>query len=400
MKHLILLTAIVLASFTVQAQDVELRADHPREYIVQQGDTLWDIAGKFLARPWQWPAIWDANQQIENPHLIYPGDVISLVFIGGEPRLVVGTDDSIRRLSPEVRRIPVDGPIDTIPFDAVETFLQYPRVISAEEFESLPYVIANNEQRILAGPGDRTYVRGLDASVRVGDEVVLARVNYRFEDRSANPKASDRLSQTRIVPPKMKARSHEREATRLWQTTFGRMERFDYPVIGYELWENGRGRVLKTGDPAIVEIISGRHETLEGHYVLPVDEHVYEANFYPQAMDRQPDNGRIIAITGTSFGAGHYQIVSINLGTADGVHSGHTFSVFRPGATVRDQRYSLMSRAAFREPDQRYVDLPDEFAGRVMVFRSFERVSYAIVLQGSGRAIQIDDILDHPDRSL
>ncbi len=396
MKRLVFLTAIVLAAFTVQAQDVELREDHPREYVVQEGDTLWDIAGRFLTRPWQWPAIWDANPQIENPHLIYPGDVISLVFIDGEPRLMV--NDSVRRLSPDVRRESIDGPISTIPLDAVETFLDAPRIVSAEEYEQLPYVIANNEQRVLAGPGDRTYVRGLDGA-QTGDEVVLARVNYMFEDRSANPNSDVRINK-KMIEREGQVRADLRPASALWKSTIGQIDRYNYPVIGYELWETARGRVVRTGDPAIVEILSGRRETMEGDFVLPVHDHVYDASFHPRAMDQIPEDGRVIAITGSSYGAGHYQVVAINLGTAQGVQAGHTFSAFRPGETIRDDRYPLMSRAAFREPEKRYVDLPDEFAGRIMVFRPFEHVSYAIVLEGSGNTIQVDDVLAHPDRSL
>jgi hypothetical protein len=395
-KRLVFLTAIVLAAFTVQAQDVELREDHPREYVVQEGDTLWDIAGRFLTRPWQWPAIWDANPQIENPHLIYPGDVISLVFIDGEPRLMV--NDSVRRLSPDVRREPIDGPISTIPLDAVETFLEAPRIVSAEEYEQLPYVIANNEQRVLAGPGDRTYVRGLEGA-QTGDEVVLARVNYMFEDRSANPNSDVRINK-KMIEHEGQVRAELRPASALWKSTIGQIDRYNYPVIGYELWETARGRVVRTGDPAIVEILSGRRETMEGDFVLPVHDHVYDASFHPRAMDEIPEDGRVIAITGSSYGAGHYQVVAINLGTAQGIQAGHTFSAFRPGETIRDERYPLMSRAAFREPEKRYVDLPDEFAGRIMVFRPFEHVSYAIVLEGSGNTIQVDDVLAHPDRSL
>ncbi|WP_181918863.1 LysM peptidoglycan-binding domain-containing protein [Wenzhouxiangella sediminis] len=396
MKRLVFLTAIVLAAFTVQAQDVELREDHPREYVVQEGDTLWDIAGRFLTRPWQWPAIWDANPQIENPHLIYPGDVISLVFIDGEPRLMV--NDSVRRLSPDVRREAIDGPISTIPLDAVETFLDAPRIVSAEEYEQLPYVIANNEQRVLAGPGDRTYVRGLDGA-QTGDEVVLARVNYMFEDRSANPNSDARINK-KMIEREGQVRAELRPASALWKSTIGQIDRYNYPVIGYELWETARGRVVRTGDPAIVEILSGRRETMEGDFVLPVHDHVYDASFHPRALDEIPEDGRVIAITGSSYGAGHYQVVAINLGTAQGIQAGHTFSAFRPGETIRDERYPLMSRAAFREPEKRYVDLPDEFAGRIMVFRPFEHVSYAIVLEGSGNTIQVDDVLAHPDRSL
>ena len=397
MKRILILTVIILVAFTVQAQDVELREDHPREYVVQEGDTLWDIAGRFLTRPWQWPAIWDANPQIDNPHEIYPGDLISLVFIGGEPRLTV--DDSVRRLSPAVRRDSVERPISTIPLDAVEVFLNAPRIFSTDEYQQLPYVIANNEQRVLAGPGDHTYVRGLD-DVNVGDEVALARVNYMFEDRSANPDSDRRIRKKLIKTDGTQVRSDLRPASAVWKATIGQIDRYNYPVIGYELWKTARGRVAKTGDPAIVEIVSGRHETMEGDLVVPIDDHAYDPTFHPRAMDETPGDGRVIAITGSSFGAGHYQVVAINLGTVDGIQSGHTFSAFRPGESIRDDRYPLMSRAAFQEPEKRYVDLPNEFAGRIMVFRPFENVSYAIVLEGSANTIQVDDVLAHPDRSL
>lgn len=398
MKRIVILTVIVLAAFTVQAQDVELREDHPREYVVQEGDTLWDIAGRFLTRPWQWPAIWDANPEIDNPHLIYPGDVISLVFVGGEPRLRV--DDSVRRLSPQVRREPIEGPISTIPLDAIETFLRRPRILGPDEFEQLPYVLANNEERIYAGPGDRTYVRGLE-DARVGEEFVLARVSYQFEDRSADPDSEIQLKRNRILQGPGQVPSDVRPPSPVWKATIGRIDRFDYPIIGYELWETARARVLKTGDPAILEIVSGRRETVAGDFVLPVDEYQYDPTFYPRAMDSVPEHARVLTITESSYGAGHYQIVAINLGHSDGVEAGHVFSVFRPGATVRDERgYPPYSRKSWKNRDKRYVDLPDEYAGQIMVFRPFERLSYAIVLEGSANTVRVDDHLDHPDRRL
>lgn len=397
MKRILVLTFTLLLAFSLQAQDIELREDHPREYVVQEGDTLWDIASRFLTRPWQWPAIWHANPQIDNPHLIYPGDVISLVFIGGEPRLMV--DDSVRRLSPEIRRERLDGPISTIPFDAIAPFLRQPRIVAANQLESLPYVIANNEQRVFAGTGDRTYVRGI-GDAQVGEEFVIARLTYQFEDRGAEGAEDIDLRRNRMRPGPGQVPSDVRPAGSVWQATFGRMERYNYPVIGYELWESAHARVIKAGDPAVLELTSGRREVMEGDFALPLDTHEYDAQFHPQAMDRVPDRARILTITEAHFGVGHYQIVAINLGTADGVTAGHTFSAFRPGETIRDkQRYPLMSKAARENPDRRYVTLPEEYAGQVMVFRPFERISYAIVLDGD-RAIRVDDRLDHPDRRL
>lgn len=399
MKRLLTIVAILgLVWGSVQAQDVELRDDHPRQYVVQEGDTLWDIASRFLTRPWQWPAIWQANPQIADPHLIFPGDIISLEFVGGEPRLTMSRDDSIRRLGPEIRREDISGPIATIPFDAIEPFLRNPRIVTQEELDELPYVIANYDQRVFAGPGDRTYVRGLE-DARVGQEVVLAELTYQFEDRSAG-EDQIQLRRNRMRQGPAQVASYERPSSSIWKATFGQMERFDFPVIGYELWEAARARVIKVGDPTIIEILSGRREVAEGHYVLPVDFHVYDANFYPQAMDEVPEGANVLTISDAYFGVGHYQIVAISLGTADGIEAGHTFSTFRPGDTIRDdQKYPLMSRAAFRESERRFVTLPDEFSGRLMVFRPFERISYAIVLEG-GREVRVNDRLDHPDREL
>ena len=398
MKRILVLTAVLLLAFSVQADDIELREDHPREYVVQEGDTLWDIATRFLERPWQWPAIWHANPQIDDPHLIFPGDVISLVFVGGEPRLMV--DDSVRRMSPEIRREQLDGPITTIPYDAIEPFLRHPRIIPAEQFDSLPYVIANEGQRVMSGPGDRTYVRGLDNDVGVGDEVVVARVTFQFEDRRAPSDEDIKLRRNRMRHGPGQVPSHERPAGRVWQSTFGRMERFDYPIIGYEMWEAARARVIQTGDPAILELTFGRREVMEGDRVLPVDEHIFDTTFHPRAMDEVPERARVLAISEAGYGVGHLQILAINLGTADGVEPGHMFSAFRPGETIRDNlRYPLLSREARLNSDQRYVTLPEEYAGHVMVFRPFENISYAIVLDGTD-AIRVDDVLDHPDREL
>jgi len=399
-----MILAIVLLSASLQAQDVELREDHPREYVVQEGDTLWGIASRFLTRPWQWPAIWQANPQIEDPHLIFPGDRISLEFVGGEPRLMVNQrdrdriDDSILRLGPEIRRQPMDEAITTIPLDAIEPFLRRPRVVGPDELDDLPYVLANQERITFASTGDRSYVRGLDG-VRVGQEVIVARNTYQFVDRSRND--NDRnLRRIQMRRGQGQVPSSERRMPRIWRATFGQLDGLKHPVIGYELWESARARVVKTGDPAIIELLSGRREVAAGDYILPVDDHVYEPLFTPRAMDEVPENARVLTISEAYYGVGHYQIVSISVGTADGIEAGHTFSAFRPGERVRDElRYPLMSRAAWRNSDKRFVDLPDEYAGQVMVFRPFEDVSYAIVMDGTN-AIRANDLLFHPDRRL
>ncbi len=397
MKRIITLLIVLALALAAYAGDIELREDHPREYVVQPGDTLWDIAARFLTRPWQWPAIWHANPQIDNPHLIFPGDVISLVFIGGEPRLMV--DDTVRRLSPQVRREPIDGPITTLPLDAIEPFLRAPRVVSEEEFDALPYILANHERRILAGPGDLTLARGME-DARVGDEFVIARLAYQFVDRSEAVVGDRHMRRNAMRSGGAVAPPYERPSSEIWRNTAGRLAVFDYPVVGYELYEAARATVIQTGDPTILQVDQGRREVMAGDRVLPIDEFQLETLFLPRAMEPMPENGRVLSITESYYGVGRFQIVAINLGSEHGIQPGHMFSAFRPGQTMRDnQRYPRMSRAAFQSPERVHVTLPDEYSGLIMVFRPFEQISYAIVLDGTN-AVRINDLLDHPDRKL
>ncbi|GAB4167488.1 MAG: LysM peptidoglycan-binding domain-containing protein [Wenzhouxiangellaceae bacterium] len=385
---------MIVATFgliaVAQEQAVELRSDHPQEYIVQEGDTLWDIAGRFLARPWQWPAIWQANPQIENPHLIYPGDRISLVYVDGQPRLMV---DRTRRLSPEIRREPVSGPIRTIPLSAIEPFLTRPRVMDADELAALPYVVANQDTRFAAAEPERTFVRGLDG-VQPGSQVVIARLNYQFEDVERSGRRG--LAQNRIRGNLGAVPSGERPIP-LKGPGKKRAER----VIGYQLWEVARAEVLTLGDPAQLKILDADFEVRAGDYVLPLDDYLYDLTFQPRAPDfTVPDGVHVIGIHGGDHSVGEYQIVALDIGAEDGVAPGHTFSVFHPGDRIKDPFYDgLRGRPAPKNVDGRQVRLPEQFAGTVMVFRAFDRVSYALVMDTT-TGIQVGDHVDHPDRRL
>ncbi len=397
MKRTIIVLVILLLAFSLQVGAVELREDHPREYVVQPGDTLWDISARFLTKPWQWPNIWQANPAIENPHLIYPGDVISLVFIGGEPRLMV--DDSIKKLSPSIRAEDIDGPITTLPRDAIDPFLRRIRILSEEDMEGLPYIVGNEDNRSMASPGDRTYARGME-SAKVGDRVVIARKTHQFLDRREAMYVEQGIRRNRIRSGWAQVPSGERPSSSLWLNTVGRLDEFTYPVIGYEFFEAANATVLKVGDPTILKLDDGRREVLPGDYVLPVDDFEFEEIFQPRAMDPVPDDAYVLSVSEAYYGVGHYQIVAINIGKDQGVEPGHVFSGFRPGRKVRDEKsYPFMSQAAFNNPEKVHVTLPDEYAGVLMVFRSFDNISYAIVLDGE-KPLRVNDLLDHPDRRL
>jgi len=172
--------AAIMLTGVVLAQDVAVRSDHPDDYVVIKGDTLWDISGRFLDKPWQWPSIWHANPQIENPHLIYPGDVISLVYVDGVPQLRLrrGGTDTVR-LSPSIRVTDREA-VQAIPFESIEPFVRNIRVLSPSEFEGLPYVVSNVDEHLNATFGDKTYGRGLNAVA--GEEFIIARLNSIYDD--------------------------------------------------------------------------------------------------------------------------------------------------------------------------------------------------------------------------
>ena len=375
--------AALLFIGTAVAQDVSVRSDHPGEYVVVKGDTLWDISGRFLDKPWQWPAIWHVNPQIENPHLIYPGDVLSLVYIDGVPQLRVNRGGTTK-LSPAVRVTDRDDALRAVPFDKISPYIRNVQVLSPEEFEGLPYIVANNDQRMNATFSDVSYGRGLDAAV--GQEFIVARLSSIYDDVGDG--------EIRRVLPK----EHWKEVPNVWD----RQETPHNPVhawdrrpknpVGYEMIEVSRVRVAQAGEISVLDIIRDRTEVKPGDYILPGGDPGYEEVFFPSAMDSVPDGLRILATSGQRSGVGLYQIVSINGGTNDGIMPGHVFAAFNRGAMADDRvgyRYGSFSKDS-------EIRLPDVYDGIVMVFRTFDDISYALVM-GGDRVVREFDVLRHPD---
>ena len=377
----IMLTGVVLA------QDVAVRSDHPDEYVVVKGDTLWDISGRFLDKPWQWPAIWQANPQIENPHLIYPGDVVSLVYIDGVPQLRLSRSGTVK-LSPSIRVVDRDA-INAIPFESIAPFIKDLRVLSPSEFEGLPYIVANNEERMNATHSDQTYARGLDAEV--GEEYVVARL-MNIYDLVGDP------PEIRRVLPK----EHWKQVPNVWDrhqykyNTVSPWNRRPRDPIGYEMFEVSRVRVAKAGEISVMDIIRDRTEVRPGDFILPVSDMGYLSTFFPSAMDNIPSDLRVLATSGQRSGVGLYQIVSLNAGTNQGVEAGNVFSAFRLGQITKDRtgfRYGSFSEEAAPR-------LPETYDGLVMVFRTFEDISYGMVMGGGKRVVVEYDMLRHPDERL
>ena len=385
-KLMHLTVAAIMLTGVVLAQDVAVRSDHPDEYVVVTGDTLWDISGRFLDKPWQWPSIWQANPQIENPHLIYPGDVVSLVYIDGVPQLRLSRGGTVR-LSPSIRVVDRDA-ITAIPFESIAPFVKDLRILSPSEFEGLPYIVANMEERDNAVYGDMTYARGLDA--QVGEEYVVARLTNIYDSLGDPP-------EIRRVMPK----EHWKQVPNVWDrhqdiyNTVSPWNRRPQDPIGYEMYEVSRVRVVQAGEISVMEIIRDRTEVKPGDFILPVSDQGYLSTFYPSAMDNVPSGLRVLATSGSKSGVGLYQIVSINGGTNQGIEAGNVFAAFRLGQKVKDRtghRYGSFAEEATPR-------LPDVYDGIVMVFRTFEDISYGMVMGGK-RVVVEYDMLRHPDERL
>lgn len=385
--HLILVTML---AGTAMAQDVSVRADHPDEYVVVKGDTLWDISGKFLEQPWQWPAIWHANPQIENPHLIYPGDRITLIYIDGRPRLVVNGNKPTIRLSPGIRKLPRDA-IPPIEWDAIKHFITNARVLMPGSFSDLPYVVANESDRQMAGVKDLTFVRGI--SGRLGEEFAIVRMRHIYYDDNGVMERGIHHRYSVHLRPK------DEYPDNIWDSTMS-WRRKNPPVLGYEFWDIAVGRLVKQGDPATLEIQSGRTEVKRGDFILPIDEYQHDPQLIPHAMNPVPDGIEVIALTQTTYGSGHYQVIAISAGKNQGIEVGHVFSAFRRGTRIQDEvKYPTGSWADQKSLTADKVTLPDQYSGHILIFRVFDEVSYAMIMDGD-RPVRERDILKHPDETL
>ncbi|MEE4218014.1 MAG: LysM peptidoglycan-binding domain-containing protein [Xanthomonadales bacterium] len=389
------LICLILAMFlcgVAAAQDVSVRDDYPDEYIVVEGDTLWDISGRFLDHPWQWPAIWQANQQIENPHLIYPGDKVSLVYIDGQPRLMVDRGRPTVRLSPETR-VTTRQPIPPIRREWIEGLIRNFRMVNSQEaYDALPYVVANEETRRQAAVQDKTYVRGLDGSV--GEFYAVMRLGSIYYRKDGEIR--------RAVDPGYNLHAPVSEE---WHGTLTdrvlNLSPQNYgDIVGFELYQVAEGMLSKTGDPAIVTIGSAQEPVTEGDVVLPLTDEGYVAEYQPRAMDVVPEGMRVLGVQGDNKLVGHLKMVSISGGSRQGVEPGHVFSAFRPGVEIRDRvKYPAGSLADAGTWKGDKVTLPDEFDAHIMVFRVFDEVSYALIMEGD-RPVREADILKHPDETL
>ncbi|MGR8931845.1 MAG: LysM peptidoglycan-binding domain-containing protein [Gammaproteobacteria bacterium] len=335
----------LLFSVSVFADTLKINPDHPDQYTVVKGDTLWDISGKFLEHPWRWPELWRNNPQIKNPHWIYPGDRLYFSYVNGEPQLSFspgeGNGDE-PDLTPRIRISDVEKPIPMIPSNAISQFLTSPKVVSAEEIAQAPYVLAIADEHLVGGTGDRIYVRSITDPQGLGYTV------YREGKPYIDPVTNE--------------------------------------VLGYEALYVADTLIEKPGDPATLRVLKSNSEIRRGDRLMLSVEGGLALNYFPRPPE-QPIIGSILSVMGGVTRIGQHDIVVIDKGTVDGLEVGHTLDIYQRGRLVVDQ---------YQGNGNQMVKLPDELAGQLLVFRPFERVSYALVMKANG-AIHVLDRVQTPE---
>jgi len=324
-----------------------IRPDAPMNYSVKRGDTLWDISAVFLKDPWFWPEIWQINPQVENPHLIYPGDVLSLAVGAGGDAHVFISQYSGARLQPRLRSEDLEGPIDTMAFAAIAAFLSKPSVVTEEQVVKAPHIVAFRDGHMIGGHGHEAYVRNLNAPV-----------NQRF------------------------AVMHVGEPIIDFETN---------DLVGYQAAYVATAVVNNPGEVTKTVLTESSREALRGDRLMTQDGE--EAlSFRPHAPTTNI-NGQIIALADEASQVGNYQVVVLNRGNRHGLSAGAVLAVDQRGEVMHD----VWGKRPFgKDVLGPTVELPFERAGTLIVFKVFDRVSYGLVI-GARAPMQVADRVYNPN---
>jgi LysM domain len=338
---------------SVPSDAVVINPSAPKSYTVKRGDTLWHVATIFLRDPWLWPEVWYINPQVANPHLIFPGDTLALAYgANGRPQIML-VQGGAARMDPRLRSDPIEGAIPTIPYQSIAAFLSRPSVLTPEQVKNSPYILAFRDDHEVAGQDNEVYVR-----------------NLKGPDHA-------RYSVVHVGPP---LRDPD-----------------DGKVVGYEGIYTATALVSRPGGVTKAVLIDTARETLRGDKVMPADNDV-PLNFVPSAP-RSDVHGRILAVEDGTVLIGQYQVVVINRGARDGIANGTVLAIDRAGDRVRDvyANGASFTRKAqdFDTSFARRVQLPDERTGTLLVFKTFDRVSFGLVL-GATDTIRLEDVVHNP----
>ncbi|WP_293716902.1 MULTISPECIES: LysM peptidoglycan-binding domain-containing protein [unclassified Stenotrophomonas] len=371
LKQIRTVAAAALLTVTTYAVAVEMNGSHPDTYVVRKGDTLWDISARFLKKPWLWPEIWQANPQVKNPHLIYPGDILSLAYL-----------DRVTA-QPGPRQ---EAPINAIPLADVEPFLKNLNIV--DSFKELPYVVGLEEDRLRASAGQLAYVVGLQGT-QPGQRYMVVRPTVSY----SQPKPSTDLEVRGNTLPGQ---------GNLWKDYVASSDRNEF--LGYELAQVNIGTVTKVGadqgQASTLRLEDSGREVRAGDRLVPVQAQPYDLQFIPHAPASNPLPGhiRVLAVTDTLTSGGPRDVIAISAGAREGIDNGTVFSIWRSGSHVSDRvgrRDSSRIDSSFHDGVGR-VALPEEYAAHAMVFRTFDKVSYALIMEGNKPA-RVGYELKHPD---
>ena len=332
----------------VPRRGIPLAENAPDSYVVKRGDTLWGIAKVFLRDPWFWPEIWQVNPQVQNPHLIYPGDTLRLVYIDGQPQIVLQRGDGVR-VEPRVRSEPLDSAITTIPYATVAAFMSKPSVLDKDQIKAAPYVLATRDLHVVMSEGDTVYARGFTNPAELGSHYNVVRVGDALIDPD------------------------------------------DHRLLGYDGIFTGSGHVTRQGDPTTLIMTESSRESRAGDKLIAGGVDV-PLDFIPSAP-RVRTNGRIIAVADGVSIIGQYQVVVVNRGARDGLAPGNVLGVFDTGPVVPDT-----DKKGFFNLDTlgaKKVALPSERTGTFMVFKTFDNISYGLIMEATN-LIRVGDKIQNP----
>ena len=363
---------IDLASIEDQPGAVEeesssmMAPNYPERHVVVKGDTLWDISKRFLNDPWLWPSVWHINPSIRNPHLIYPGDIIVMYVVDGKPYITLDgqagvvpayaaaskkprMSEPVRpglnvvKLSPSVRVSGIHKAIPTIRMNLIRPFLDRPRLVTEDLLDDAPYIVSSYEEHLISGTGNRVYALNIGEPLS-GYNIVRPGIEY------VDPESGD--------------------------------------VLGYEAIHLANARLVKIGkdedEPATLIITKALREVLNNDVLIPYEENEQMFQLTPRPPEAEV-KGQIMAVFNGVTQIGQYMVVVLNRGENDGLAPGHVLAVLRKGAEVNDPQSWVFSG----------VDLPDERAGIMMVFKTYKKLSYALIMKAN-RALHVNDRFENP----
>jgi len=341
----VLISSLLFVAHAAPAKDMplELAENAPSRHVVVPGDTLWGISAKFLKDPYRWNELWKLNpDEVKNPHRIYPGQVLLLDTSGGQPRLSIEGGGGVIptvKVEPRIRITDQAQEIAAIPQEVIEPFLSQPLIADEDALENAPRIVSIQNDRVYAAEGSLAYV------TKISSGTVRQWQIYRPGDALKDPRNGD--------------------------------------VIGHEAILLGTAKLVKTGEPATIQLLTARREIGKDDRLVPAPRP--DIVSYPLHKPAAAIDSRVVSIYGGSTAGGRYSIIAISGGKANGIEVGHVLALSHTGQVIAD-RY---------RGDRLNVTLPNERNGLVYVFRTFDKVSYALVMEAA-QSVEVGDTISTP----